>query len=415
MTRYLAPLALLPDGWTRDVILEPGPDGLLSRVAVAPSPDADLDAGVGAGEAPAQRLPGPVVPGIVNAHSHAFQRALAGGAEVRSGPEGGDSFWSWREAMYRFLAVLDPDQVEAVAARVYVEMLRHGYTRVVEFHYLHNDPRGRPYADPAEVARRLVRAAESAGIGLTLLPVLYRHGGFGGASPEPAQRRFILEVDRFLELLEVVRRWTAEGCEPGFAFHSLRAVTPDEMVRVLEAPVTDALPRHIHVAEQEREVAACRTWSGSRPVAWLLDHAPVDGRWSLVHCTHMTPEEGARLARSGAVAVVCPATEGNLGDGFFSLAGHLQEGGRLAVGSDSHVSVSPVEELRWLEYGQRLRSRTRIVAAGAHASVARTLLEAVWEGGAGAAGGPAAGLAEGRRADWVVLDGEHPALAGRSG
>lgn len=403
MTRYLAPQALLPDGWARNVLLEV--DGRGTLQTVAPAADA----------APGDRppaLPGTVVPGVVNAHSHAFQRALAGGAETRTGP--GDSFWSWREQMYRFLRRMGPDDVEAVASRLYVELLRHGYTRVVEFHYLHNDPAGRPYGDRAEVARRLVAAAERVGIGITLLPVLYQASDFGGVRPTDGQGRFVLDTDSFLRLVEEVRTWSSPLVTPGFAFHSLRAVPSGEMDRVLAVLGDTSLPRHIHVAEQPREVEACVAWSGRRPVEWLLDHAPVDGRWGLVHCTHMTREEGDRLARSGAVAVVCPTTEANLGDGIFPLPRHLSGGGVLAVGSDSHVSVSPVEELRWLEYGQRLTSGERAVAASDELpSVGRRLLEAVWRGGSAAAGVEGGRLAPGCRADWVVLDPDHPALVGR--
>lgn len=403
MTRYLAPVALLPGGWAENVVLEVSAGGLLGPVEVSPgSPEVE------------GRLPGVVVPGVVNAHSHAFQRALAGGAETRTGP--GDSFWSWREQMYRFLAVLDPDDVEAVAAQLYLELLREGYTRVVEFHYLHRDREGEPYADPAELSRRVVRAAERVGMGITLLPVLYRAGDFGGAPAGPLQRRFVQPVDEFLALLEEVQGWADAGVTPGLALHSLRAVPPEALTQVLSAMQADPGPRHIHLAEQPREVEACLEWSGKRPVEWLLEHAPVDRRWGLVHCTHMTPEERAALAASGATAVVCPTTEANLGDGIFPLPGYLADGGALAIGSDSHVSTSPVEELRWLEYAQRLTRGERAVAGSEdHPSVGRRLLEAVWAGGAAAAGIPGGRLSAGSRADFLVLDPDHPALVGREG
>ncbi|HSM04683.1 MAG TPA: formimidoylglutamate deiminase [Longimicrobiales bacterium] len=402
MTRYVAPLALLPDGWQADVVLAVGADGLL---------------GPGTGEAGSDpalpRLPGPVVPGVVNAHSHAFQRALAGGAEVRSGT--GDSFWSWREQMYRFLDRLTPEQVQAVATQLYVELLEQGYTRVVEFHYLHHAPDGRPHDDPLEMSRRIVAAARTAGIGLTLLPVLYQTGDFGGTAPTPGQRRFLHDTDAFLDLLRALAAEQGPGFVPGYAFHSLRAVPPAALGRVLaEAP--EGGPIHVHAAEQRREVRDSLAWSGLRPVEWLLEHGGLDPRWSLVHCTHVNQEETEALAASGATAVVCPTTEANLGDGFFPLVEWLDAGGSLAVGSDSHVSTSPAEELRWLEYGQRLLTGGRALAATEGLpSTGRRLLEAVWAGGGRAAGTGAGALSPGCPADWVVLEPDHPVLVGRTG
>jgi formimidoylglutamate deiminase len=408
MPHYRAPLALLPDGWRRDVRLEVDEGGWLTAVTPAS----------GGGTAPT--LPGVVVPGIPNLHSHAFQRALAGRAE--RGSPSGDTFWSWRERMYAFLAVLGPDDVEAIAAQLYVELLRHGYTSVCEFQYLHLDPAGSPYADPAEMSRRLLAAAASVGMGITLLPVLYVSGDFRAAPPTEGQRRFVLDEDRYLTLLDDVRDAVSSeapgataGARAGLAFHSLRAVPPDVLTRVLAAADEgDAgQPVHIHVAEQRREVEACLAWSGQRPVAWLLDHAPVDERWCLVHATHLNDNELRALARSGAVAGLCPTTEANLGDGLFRLADYLGAGGRLGIGSDSHVSVSPVEELRWLEYGQRLTRERRNVAPGpTERSTARTLLDAVWSGGRRAAGRPLGRLEAGARADWLVLDPDHPVLVG---
>lgn len=410
MPHYRAPLALLADGWHRDVLLEVDRGGWLTAAAPSAGGDAPHDA---------TTLPGVVVPGLPNLHSHAFQRALAGRAE--RGSPSGDSFWSWRERMYALLAVLEPDDVEAVAAQLYAELLRHGYTSVCEFHYLHLDARGRPYADPAEMSLRLLAAAESVGMGVTLLPVLYQTGDFGGAPPAEGQRRFVLDEDRYLALLDTVRgEVDADGARSraGLAFHSLRAVPPEALARVLEAADQgdSGQPVHMHVAEQRREVEACLAWSGQRPVAWLLDHAPVDPRWCLVHATHLDDDEVRRLAASGAVAGLCPTTEGNLGDGFFRLEDHLAAGGAFGVGSDSQVSVSPVEELRWLEYGQRLSSGRRNVAAGeADRSTARVLLEAAWSGGAQASGRAVGRLQAGARADWLVLDPEHPALVGHEG
>jgi formimidoylglutamate deiminase len=420
MPHYRAPLALLPDGWRRDVRLEVDEGGWLTAVTSA----SEGAPGPGEGGAPGRdagvsTLPGVVVPGVPNLHSHAFQRALAGRAE-RASPSG-DSFWSWRERMYQFLAVLEPGDVEAVAAQLYAELLRHGYTSVCEFHYLHLDSRGRPYDDPAEMSRRLLAAAESVGMGITLLPVLYQAGDFGGVPPTEGQRRFVLDEERYLALLDAVRGAVDPNgarSRAGLAFHSLRAVPPEALARVLEAADQgDSLqPVHIHVAEQRREVEACLAWSGQRPVAWLLDHAPVDARWCLVHATHLDDDEVRRLAASGAVAGLCPTTEANLGDGLFRLGDYLAAGGAFGVGSDSQVSVSPVEELRWLEYGQRLAWRRRNVAPGdADRSTARTLLDAAWTGGARVSGRAVGRLEAGARADWLVLDPDHPRLVCHEG
>lgn len=334
-----------------------------------------------------ERQPGLVVPGMPNLHSHAFQRAMAGLTE-RAGPAG-DNFWRWREVMYRFLAVLTPDDVQAIAAQLYVECLLHGYTAVAEFHYLHNAPDGSRYADPAEMSHRIRAAAQDAGIGLTLLPVLYCHSQFGGAPPTDAQRRFVLSPDDYAALCEAV----GDGVAP----HSLRAVTPEELAAAIA--IANGRPIHIHVAEQEKEVADCLAWSGTRPVAWLLDHAPVNERWCLVHATHVDATECRQLAESGAVVGLCQTTEANLGDGIFPLRAFLAHGGRFGVGSDSNVSTSPVEELRWLEYIRRLETRTRNVTSG--------LYRMAVAGGAQALGRSAPG-------DVVVLDTEHPALVGRS-
>ncbi len=292
-----------------------------------------------------ERIAGLVVPGIANLHSHAFQRAMAGLAE-RAGPEG-DNFWRWREVMYRFLAVLSPEDVEAIAAQLYVECLTHGYTAVAEFHYLHNAPDGTPYADPAELSHRIVAGAEAAGIGLTLLPVLYRRSQFGGAAMQPGQRRFVLELDAFAALCAKLAPLVPVGVAP----HSLRAVTPDELAAAIAiaADLGAETPIHLHVAEQTKEVDDCLAWSGARPVSWLLDHAPVDRHWCAIHATHMTDAETARLAASGAVAGLCQTTEANLGDGIFPLRAYLGQGGGFGIGSDSNVGPSPVEEVPWLD------------------------------------------------------------------
>lgn len=391
MLRLHAPHALLPDGWARDVLLGWDDAGRLVQV----------DVGVAA-PAGTERAAGPLLPGLPNLHSHAFQRALAGLTEHRS--EAADSFWTWRDRMYRFALAVSPEQLEAIATRLYVEMLQAGYTSVCEFHYLHHDRDGRAYAERAELALRLAAAARRAGIGLTLLPVLYRHSGFGAKAPRADQRRFVNAVDALLRIVERLR--DERDVRVGVAPHSLRAVAPDDLAALLSGldAVDPTAPVHIHVAEQQQEVDDCIAWSGARPVQWLLDHATVDARWCLVHATHLDAGEAAAVARSGAVVGLCPSTEANLGDGLFDVPRHLQAGGRWGIGSDSHASVDAAEELRLLEYGQRLVRRERnVLATGGHRQIADGLwLDAV-AGGASASGRPVGGLAVGQQADFVVL------------
>ncbi|HEX5305302.1 MAG TPA: formimidoylglutamate deiminase [Dyella sp.] len=366
-----------------------------------------------AAEAAAEPLAGWVLPGMPNLHSHAFQRAMAGLAE-RRGP-GSDSFWSWREAMYGFAAALDPDSLQAIAAQLYVEMLKAGYTQVCEFHYLHHQGDGTPYAQREAMSLALIEAAREAGIALTLLPVLYMTGGFDGRPLIDRQRRFgHAEVSDYVRLLESLRAHESADLRVGIALHSLRAVPEVAMRTLLATGAAQTGPIHIHIAEQLGEVQDCLAVRGAPPVEWLLDHAEVDARWCLVHATHLTGHETSRLARSGAIAGLCPTTEANLGDGLFPLADYLDAGGTLGIGSDSHISVSPVEELRWLEYGQRLITRHRNIAArGAGESVGETLWAAALRGGAQAAGLPIGALAPGQRADLLVLDDESPLLAAR--
>lgn len=353
------------------------------------------------------REPG-VLPGMINLHSHAFQRAMAGLAERRG--QGDDSFWTWRETMYAFASRVGPDDLKAIAAQLYVEMLKAGYTHVCEFHYLHHQPDGEPYANPAAMSEAIIEAAKEAGIGLTLLPVLYMTGGFDGRDLDPRQRRFGHGVDAYLELLARLRQGAATRCRVGVAFHSLRAVPPEALRRVLDSGLIDDGPIHIHIAEQTAEVDACLEARGARPVQWLLDRMPVDARWCLVHATHMTGEETRAMARSGAVAGLCPTTEASLGDGLFPLPDYLETGGALGIGSDSHISVSPVEELRWLEYGQRLLTRRRAVAAckPGH-SVGETLWPMAVAGGRQAAGVSVADVA----GSTLHLDLSSPLLAAR--
>lgn len=392
--------ALLPDGWARHVRIRVSAGRIASVATEADPAPEDERAAVG-------------LPGMPNLHSHAFQRAMAGLAE-RRGAEG-DSFWTWREAMYRFVDRLDPEEFEAIAAHAYVEMLEAGFTRVGEFHYLHHAPDGRPYAQLAEMSSRVAAAASIAGIGLTLLPVFYAHGGFGGAPPDPRQRRFLNDVERFARLLEDAGTAVAGlgDARIGVAPHSLRAVTPEELDAIVK--LADGAPVHIHAAEQIREVEESLSALGARPVEWLLGHARVDARWCLVHATHMTPEETAHLARSGAVAGLCPVTEANLGDGIFDTAAYLRAGGAFGVGSDSNVRIDLAEELRLLEYGQRLQRRERNVLAGGDGrSTGRTLFERALEGGARALG-VECGIRIGAPADLVALDPGHPSLVERDG
>ena len=321
-----------------------------------------------------------MAPAAANLHSHAFQRAMAGLAEVR-GKET-DTFWTWRETMYRFALMMSPDDVEAVAAQLYVEMLEAGFAAVAEFHYLHHAPDGSPYAEPAEMAGRILSASRRVGIGMTLLPVFYAHSTFGGAPPRPEQRRFINDVSSFARLVDDCRKMIKadEGEMIGIAPHSLRAVTPSELSELMS--LADDGPIHIHAAEQIKEVEDCVASLGARPVRWLLDHAGVDAKWCLVHATHMDEGETRDLARSGAVAGLCPVTEANLGDGIFNAAEYIRAGGRYGVGTDSNVSIGVAAELRQLEYAQRLRERARNVCAPPGASSGRTMLEAIWSGGA---------------------------------
>ncbi|RYF79934.1 MAG: formimidoylglutamate deiminase [Comamonadaceae bacterium] len=407
--RYFAADALLPTGWAKNVSLEWDVDGRLVVVEAdaTPLPGAEMACG-------------PLIPGMPNLHSHAFQRAIAGLTEYRGqSVEGGqDSFWSWRTLMYRFASRIGPEQLEAIALGLYVEMIEAGYTAVCEFHYVHHDRDGRPYADDATLALALMRAAKRAGIGLTLLPVLYQTSGFGGLPPNDGQRRFIRSTDSMLRLLERLKPLCdAQGARLGLAPHSLRAVPPEGLREALAGlhAIDPTAPVHIHIAEQTKEVDDCLAWSGQRPVAWLLDHAPVDARWCLVHATHMDADEYRRAAASGAVAGLCPTTEANLGDGIFDLPAWRAAQGAWGIGSDSHVCVNAAEELLMLEYSQRLGTRQRNVAASAaQPQVATAMTLAAVQGGAQAAGRAIGGLAVGQQADFVVLDAHHSALAGLS-
>lgn len=409
MKNYIAKQALLPQGWAEDVRISVDDGGMIRAVS---SGAEGTGSSLNATSSEARKLNGPVIPGMPNLHSHAFQRAMAGLTEVAANPE--DSFWTWRELMYRLVGRLLPDQVEAIARYLYIDMLKAGYTSVAEFHYLHHDLDGQPYANPAEMAERILAAADGSGIAVTLLPVMYVHGGFGGKEPAPGQRRFIHETDGYLSLLERLAPLCASPARRlGACFHSLRAVTPAEIDAIVAA-TRDGRPVHIHIAEQQKEVDDCIAWSGQRPIEWLYDHAKVDERWCLIHATHADDAEVALMAKSGAVVGICPSTEANLGDGLFPAISYAQQGGRFGIGSDSHVSLSVVEELRWLEYGQRLVTRHRNVAARHEGdSVGETLWRAALRGGAQASGLPTGELRDGARADLIVLDESSPLLAAR--
>ena len=399
MSVYFAERALLPGGWAEKVRIEVGADGVLTSIQANASSDG------------AEKLAGPLLPGMPNLHSHAFQRAMAGLAEVAGNPN--DSFWTWRELMYRLVGKISPEQLEIIARQLYIEMLKAGYTSVAEFHYVHHDTQGQAYADPVELSRRISAAASHSGISLTLLPVLYSHSGFGGQAPNDGQRRFINSTEQYLDLQSRLKPLLA--AQPaqalGLCFHSLRAVTPEQIATVLAAS-DKACPVHIHIAEQQKEVDDCLAWSGRRPLQWLYENIDVDQRWCLVHATHAEADEVTAMARSRAIAGLCLTTEANLGDGIFPAVDFLAQGGRMGIGSDSHVSLSVVEELRWLEYGQRLRDQRRNRLYGAaQPMVGRTLFDAALDGGAQALGQPIGELTVGKRADWIVLDGRDPYLA----
>ncbi len=412
-----APYALLPSGWASNVLIVWDEAGTLTYVTPDATPASDI-----------RRATGAIVPGMPNLHSHAFQRAFAGLSEYRSaagsGPgssESADSFWTWRDLMYRFALALTPDQLEDIATHLYIEMLQAGYTSVCEFHYVHRDPAGQAYADPAEMSMRLLAAARRAGIGITLLPVLYQGAGFDQQPPRADQRRFTNSVDQLLTIAERLRAPAlAQGASVGVAPHSLRAVGPAALLELVTAwtAIDATAPIHIHIAEQVQEVHDCIAWSGQRPVQWLLDHTPVDARWCLVHATHMTADEANAVAATGATVGLCPSTEANLGDGVFDAVVYAQGTGKgpgaWGIGSDSHASVSAAEELRLLEYTQRLaRQRRNVLASATHRQVADHLWLAALQGGTRASGRSLGGLQVGEQADFVMLDGAG-SLAGLS-
>jgi formimidoylglutamate deiminase len=398
MPSLFAADALLPSGWARDVLLEWNDEGVFTRVESSADP---------AGH---RRAAGPVLPGMSNVHSHAFQRAMAGLAEFRGHPT--DDFWTWREEMYRLVRLIAPEDVEAIARHLYIEMLKHGYTTVAEFHYLHNDPQGRPYANRAELAERILAGASDSGIALTLLPVLYAHGGFGHKALSAAQRRFGGTPASILELLADIATFhlPSTRLRLGIAPHSVRAVDALMLTEIVDAAtrLDASMPIHMHVSEQTAEVAECLATHGTTPLAWVSDLVDVDARWCFIHATHLTASEMRRLAGTRACIGLCPMTEANLGDGIFELVPWLESGAPWSIGGDSHVCVSPFEELRQLEYSQRLGLRLRNVAADESSpDVPANLWLGAAAGGAQAVAQPTGALAAGRRADLVVLDGGH--------
>lgn len=396
VTRIRARLALLARGWAEDVLLVIDGGTIVRAAPGAARCPADLDAGI-------------VIPGVSNAHSHAFQRALAGKTEHRAGA-GRDSFWTWRRSMYRLVQRLDAHRFEAIARQAYVEMLESGYTSVVEFHYLHREPAGTGNAET--MFQAIHRAASATGIRLTYVPVLYQRAGFADDAVTPRQRPFALTTARFLNHQERAAGTASGTIRVGIGVHSLRAVGERSLRRVAARVGETGAPMHIHVAEQQREVDECLAAHGQRPVRWLLERFEIGEPWCLVHATHMDAGECRDLAASGATVCLCPTTEANLGDGLFPLPDYLRHGGRIAIGSDSHVSINPFEELRWLEYAQRLRSQSRNVVSMQDPHVGRELFERALAGGARAAGHGIAGLEEGASADLVVLDAGDPMLAG---
>lgn len=397
MSKLFARHALLPDGWAKDVLIEWDAGGAIT--AVTP----------GAAAAGTESVEY-ALPGMINLHSHSFQRALGGRTEKAGDSK--DSFWTWRDLMYRFARNITPEHIESIAAQLFSECLRHGYTSLCEFHYVQRAPDGAMYARPAETAERVIAAARLTGIGVTMLPVLYSYSGFGELALKPEQQRFKTDAQDVLRIVEALEPQRDAQVEVGVAPHSLRAASVTQIGEVL-ATLPAARPVHIHIAEQQGEVQQSLSWSGRRPVQWLLENAAVDQRWCMIHATHLSEDEVSGIAHSGAVAGLCPTTEANLGDGLFPLERFVAQGGRFGIGSDSHVSQSAVEELRWLEYGQRLQHQRRNIAVSAtERNVGDFLWQRALQGGAQATGRPVGALAPGHRADIVVLDDAHPNMFG---
>ena len=414
-SKLLFESVLLPDGWAANVVVEINPNGDFVDVQrLRPKNSTEY-----------QTVAGCIIPGMPNCHSHAHQRGLAGlgekaGWDTENEHKAIDSFWTWRVAMYHYLERIQPQHLYAIAQQLYLEMLEAGYTHVGEFQYLHHDQKGDAYANKAEMTLQCMQAASDLGIGFTALPVLYRYGGFGGQDALAGQQRFLNNVEPFCEivhsLFDAARNSEHRNCAVGIAPHSLRAITEPLLNEVIDAlPKTQLAAIHMHVAEQIREVDECMAWCGERPLQWLLNRFDVDQQWCLIHATHMNDQETARLAQSGAVAGLCPTTEANLGDGFFNLIDYVNQGGVWAIGSDSHISVSPVEELRWLEYGQRLLHQQRnVMADKQNLNTGMALYCSALAGGRQSSGAKIGSIAAGQRADFIVLDSQHPRLYHRT-
>ncbi len=388
--------ALLPSGWTSDVRLHWDVAGHLSQIET------------GVMLLPYERQYGYVSPGMTNLHSHAFQRAMAGMTEIAG--EGPDSFWTWRDLMYRYALAISPEQMQAIAAQLYSECLRHGYTSVCEFHYVHRAPNGEFYSDIAETSRQVIAGAQQTGMGITMLPVLYSYADFNQQPLREDQRRFNTNVEQILRIIEALEKQRNAQTEIGVAPHSLRAASTAQISEVTAA-LPAGRPIHIHIAEQMREVNACLAATGKRPVELLFDTQTVDERWCLVHATHLNAHEVASMAASKSIAGICTSTEGNLGDGFFELPDYIAANGRFGIGTDSHASQSVVEEIRWLEYGQRLKMQGRNIAS---VKGQRRVADYLWQqcllGGAQASGRAVGSLEVGKRADMIIFDDQHPNL-----
>ena len=405
-TKIWAQTALLTDGWQSNVLISIDQQGNIVNTAANQVTIPD----------DCTRVNGTLIPGITNLHSHAHQRAMAGLAEkMTGGPNQKDSFWSWRSIMYHYLEKIDADDIHVIASQLYLEMLKCGYTGVAEFQYLHHDPAGNPYQNRAEMTLQCMQAANQLGIAFTALPVLYQFGGFGSVDATPGQKRFLNSANEFIEIVELLEKPVQQSANDslGIAPHSLRAVDETLLSNVL-GHCRDIKVIHIHVAEQLKEIEDCLDWSQQRPVEWLFNHVDVNEKWCLIHATHMTENETLDLANSGAVAGLCPTTEANLGDGLFNASSYFSNQGRWGIGSDSHISISPVEELRWLEYGQRLISHQRnVLNAHEQASTGTHLYQHACQGGAQATARLTGKIQSGYRADFIALDNGHPRLYGR--
>jgi formimidoylglutamate deiminase len=403
-TRIWAATALLSSGWAESVAIEVDDTGNIASIS--------SDQPYASGERVEILLPA-----IPNVHSHAHQRAMSGLGERAgtSGEAAKDSFWTWRKIMYHYLQRIQPEHLFHISAQLYLEMLKAGYSCVGEFQYLHHDLNGAAYANRAEMSLQCMQAAQQVGIGFTALPVLYRYGGFGGAEPLDGQKRFLNDADGFIDIVTSLQQASATDANTavGIAPHSLRAINGELLGEVIAA-LDNLAAIHVHIAEQTREVDECLARSRMRPVEWLFNHFDVDPRWCLIHATHMNDAETAAMAQSGCVAGLCPTTEANLGDGFFNAIDYFEQDGCWAIGSDSHISIDPVEELRWLEYGQRLLTRRRnVLVSPRTANTGRNLLDGALTGGARACGRNIGSITCGARADFIVLDDQHPRLYGR--